>query len=319
MADARTGLNLAWVTGATSFLGRHVARALAASGHSVIGFARTAAPDALAADWGFRAVELGPFKQVLLERALVRFGTPRVVFHAIGSGSVGQALADPKADAARTVGTLECLGDALRKRDSKVRLIYPSSAAVYGDADTTPIAETAPPQPISTYGINKLAAEEICRQLAARDGLEIVILRLFSVFGSPQRKLLFWDVARRIHSGERIITLSGTGRETRDFIHVTDAARAVAILAEVPDPPLLVNVGSGRATSIETVTAILLSELAIGAKVTFSGVTRPSDPPHQQADISRLRSLGFVPRTELAAGLNEYANWLLNDGREAAG
>jgi UDP-glucose 4-epimerase len=316
-AVARTGPSLAWVTGATSFLGRHVARALAASGCTVVGLARADAPGSIATDWGFRAMESGPFEPALLERVLVRFGAPQLVFHAIGSGSVGQALADPKADVARTLGTLATLGDVLRNLGPKPRLIYPSSAAVYGDAGAAPTAETAATSPVSVYGQSKLTAEEFCQRCASEDGLEIVIMRLFSLFGAPQRKLLFWDLGRRILSGETVITLGGSGTETRDFIHVKDAARAVAMLAAARNPPPLVNVGSGHATAIREVTAAFASTLGVAVPIEFSGVTRPGDPLHQQANIALLRTIGFEPQVELDAGLAEYAAWLRGIGPAA--
>jgi UDP-glucose 4-epimerase len=319
MGSPGRGSELAWVIGATSFLGRHVSRALATGGYRVLGVARQGVPSDIAACWGFDDVAAGPFETSLLERTLARFGNPKVIFHAIGSGSVGQALADPQADAARTLGTLVSLGEALHRLGSKPRLIYPSSAAAYGDRGDGPIAETAPTGPVSVYGRNKLAAEEFCRQWASEDGLEIVILRLFSVFGSPQRKLLFWDLGRRMLAGERDIILGGSGTETRDFIHVTDAARAVALLADASAPPLILNVGSGRAISIATATALLASALHIPAKIGFSGVTRPGDPPHQWANIAGLRMLGFTPQVDLESGIKEYATWLFEAGSGAAG
>jgi UDP-glucose 4-epimerase len=173
--------------------------------------------------------------------------------------------------------------------------------------------------PISVYGQNKVAAEDICRQHFRERGIEVVILRFFSIFGSPQRKLLFWDLGKRILSGESVITLGGTGSETRDFIHVTDAARAVAMLAVAANPPPVINVSSGHATSIRTATSLLSSTLDVRARVVFSGITRPGDPPHLQADITRLRRLGFNSQVELKAGLDEYATWLRKIGAKTDG
>ena len=81
---------IAWVVGASSFLGRHVARRLAEEGFAVTGFSRGAVPSELATSWGFKTIEIGEFGIDLLRRARERSAAPAVVFHAIGSGSVGQ-------------------------------------------------------------------------------------------------------------------------------------------------------------------------------------------------------------------------------------
>lgn len=302
---------VAWVTGATGFLGRHVALALMKRGYRVVGFARSPHIDTeLTAEWGFDHVEYGAVDAALLSRGQNRFGPPQVVFHAIGSGSVSQAGADPAADIERTLRTTECVLEALDRTAPRTRFIYPSSAAVYGTTPAKPIGEDAPTQPISLYGENKLRAEEICRDFAQRSGLQIVALRFFSVYGPPQRKLLFWDLGRRLLSGERKITLGGTGEETRDLVSATDAAAIVAELAGKAKVPTLLNVGTGRATSVKTLAGILARALGVEDDICFDGRVRPGDPPHQQADISRLASLGLTASITPEEGLVIYARWL---------
>jgi UDP-glucose 4-epimerase len=302
---------LAWVTGATSFLGRHVALALARLGYDVAGFARAAAIEpGLAVQWGFRFIECGSFDAALLRRVWERAGPPVTVFHAIGSGSVAQADSDPAADGERTVRTTESLVEQLGRTAPAARLIYPSSAAVYGVAAATPISEDAPTGPISVYGKNKLLAEAICRDYATRNGQQSVIVRFFSVYGPPQRKLLFWDIGQRLLAGERAITLGGSGEEARDLIHVSDAAAIVAALAGAASPPALLNIGTGRATSVKTLVEILARALGVTADIRFDGRSRPGNPPYQQADVSRLAGLGFAASVPLERGLADYANWL---------
>jgi UDP-glucose 4-epimerase len=302
---------IAWVTGATSFLGRHVALALMRRGYDVVGFARSSHIDPeLAAQWGFNFIECGAFDAALLSRAQNRAGPPEAVFHAIGAGSVAQANADPVADSDRTLQTTKCLLEHLCRTAPGARLIYPSSAAVYGATAAGPISEHAPTEPISVYGVHKLRAEDICRSYAGRNGLQTVIVRFFSVYGAPQRKLLFWDIGQRLLAGERTITLGGTGEETRDLIHVTDAARVVAALIVATNPPPLLNAGTGRATSVKTLVELLASAMGVAAKFRFDGCSRPGNPPNQQADASLLSRLGFAPSVPLGHGIAEYATWL---------
>ena len=312
MALRKNDRPLAWVTGAGGFLGRHVALALTKRGYDVAGFVRYSDLNAeLTRRWGFRSIEQGSFDAPLLRRAEEYAGPPVVVFHAIGSGSVAQADSDPSADEQRTLRTTECLLEELAQTAPRARLIYPSSAAVYGDVAAGTIAEDAPTRPISVYGVNKLAAEAICRQFAKGTGRQgAVIVRFFSVYGPPQRKLLLWEVGQRLLAGERNIALGGTGEETRDFLHVTDAARIVATLAAAADPPSLVNAGSGRATSVRTLVETLGSFLGARVKIRFDGYSRPGNPPYQQADVSQLARIGFKASVPLEPGLAEYARWL---------
>jgi UDP-glucose 4-epimerase len=301
------GRRHAWVIGVTSFLGRRVSQQLAAVGYGVTGFARRDIGDQWAKRWGFTSVYSGTFEFDLFERA-GRQRAPSVVFHAVGSGSIGQAEEDPGADLERTLGTTQRLIDALCQLAPSARLIYPSSAAVYGAVGPGPISEDSPTHPISIYGQNKLLTEELCRRESHK--LDIVIARFFSVYGPPQRKLLLWELGERLRSGYHVVELGGTGEETRDFIHVGDAAAIAVALAEAPRHPGIVNVGTGRASSIRTLVSMYARILKVSAQIRFSGQPRPGDPPHQQADVSRLMALGVGPHVPLEEGLVDYAGWL---------
>jgi UDP-glucose 4-epimerase len=300
----------AWVTGATSFLGRHVARQLSVGGFDVVGFSRRPVALELAKSWGFSAIEVGDFDFNLLERACRQFASPTVVFHAVGSGSVGHAEADPTADFERTFQTTELLIGALGKLAPGARLLYPSSAAVYGIVPEGPISENTAVRPFSEYGKTKLLTEEMCREKTRSAGVHLTIARFFSVYGPPQRKLLLWDLAQRILSGETTIKLGGTGRETRDFIYVADAAAMVATLAQSTEAQGTFNIGTGRATSTMEVATKLASAMDSNAEIVFSGVPRPGDPAHQQADIAQLSRIARPVFVSLEQGLADYARWL---------
>jgi UDP-glucose 4-epimerase len=300
---------VAWVTSATSFLGARISQELNQKGYRVIGFTRRhgLAPAAVE---GFDQIVSGPFEPMLLRSALDKHGPPSAVFHAIGSGSVRQAHADPTADFERTVSTTRILVETLATMNVSARLIYPSSAAVYEAHDFGPITETFPIQPISVYGKSKASAEQVCRDLAQNTTLAVMIARFFSVYGPPQRKLLLWELGRRLLAGERDIVLDGTGEETRDFIHVSDAARIVVSLFSCAAPPELLNIGAGRATSVRHVAIQMATALDVKASIRFSGVLRPGDPVHLQSDNSRLAALGMNSYMTLEQGLVDYARWL---------
>jgi len=307
---------VAWVTGATSFLGRYVARQLKRDGFKVTGFSRRPIAPSSAFEWGFATIEVGDFELQMLKQAHRQFGAPAVAFHAVGSGSVGQAADDPAADYERTFKSAEVLTKVLSQLSPATRLIYPSSAAVYGIVPEGPISESAPVSPISEYGKTKLLTEEMCREQARIYGVQLIIARFFSVYGPFQKKLLLWDIAQRLLSGQTAIELGGTGRETRDFIHVVDAAAMVMKLAQSKASGIF-NIGTGRATPTMDLASKLVSVMNLDAEISFTGISRPGDPMHQQADVRRFSEFGEVACMPLEQGLADYVNWIRH-GEQAA-
>jgi UDP-glucose 4-epimerase len=301
---------VAWVTGATSFLGHYVARQLKCHGFRVVGFSRRPFARSSALEWGFSTIEVGGFQPQMLRQAHRLFGAPAVVFHAIGTGSVGQAADDPSADYERTFKSAEVLTNVLSQLSPATRLIYPSSAAVYGNVPEGPISESAPVSPISEYGKTKLLTETMCREQTRTHGLQVIIARFFSVYGPLQKKLLLWDIAQRLLSGQTAIELGGTGRETRDFIHVVDAAAMVIKLAQSKNASGIFNIGTGRATTTSDLASKLVSAMNLEAEISFTGVSRPGDPMHQQADVRRFSEFGEVACMPLEQGLADYVNWI---------
>jgi UDP-glucose 4-epimerase len=301
---------VAWVTGATSFLGRYVARQLSRDGFKVIGFSRRPVAPSSAFEWGFATIEVGDFEPQMLKRAHQQFGVPAVVFHAIGSGSVGQAADDPSADYERTFKSAEVLTQVLGQLSPATRLIYPSSAAVYGIVPEGAISESAAVSPISEYGKTKLLTEDMCREQAGIYGLPLIVARLFSVYGPLQKKLLLWDIAQRLLSGQTAIKLGGTGRESRDFIHVADAAAMLVTLAQSSTALGTFNIGTGLATPTRELASKLISAMKLDAEISFTGTSRPGDPMYQQADVRQFSQFGRVACMPLEQGLADYVNWI---------
>jgi UDP-glucose 4-epimerase len=297
-----TGHRVAWVTGAAGFIGRHVSARLQSEGWSVVDIGRSQSPLAT------RVV--GDLTPDTLDVAFKIHGSPDLVFHGAGTGSVGAAAHDPQNAQRDLVTATEILLAALLARAPAARVVFPSSAAVYGDAGNASLSETSPVSPISPYGRFKLAAEQACRAAAAA-GLSVAIVRLFSVYGPGLRKQLPWDLGRRLLAGEPGVTLFGTGAETRDFLDVSDVAELTLALADIFfTTPLIVNGGTGIATRIDAFSALLSEILGARAKIGFNGETRPGDPHHYRADTGRLAALGFKPRVDLHTGLARYAAWM---------
>lgn len=312
LVPAPFGSKVAFVTGAEGFFGGAVASAFQRAGWRTAGFGhpRRHFSDALNLEppalWSEGDVEQGR-----LARAAAVVGTPEVVFHAAGGASVGASFADPEADFQRTVVSLREALAFLKDEAPGARLIYPSSAAVYGASAASPIPESAPPNPISPYGRHKLQAEQEIAEACAAFGLSAVIVRFFSLYGPGLRKQLLWDLAGRLWSSDRV-ELGGSGEETRDFLYIDDAVRLVGLLAgmERVCAPLLVNGATGQAVSVRRIAEALARALGRRAEIGFNGQVRQGDPEALVADAAYARTLGFEPRVGLEEGLSRLADWL---------
>lgn len=301
------------MTGAGGFLGRHVARRLAADGWSVTGIGETAPGTATIRDWGFASWHTMALTTGTLEK-LAGSAAPDAVFHAAGVGAVALVAQDPLRAFDRTVRSTAVVLDTLRRAAPQARFIYPSSAAVYGEqgGSALPLEEDVSCAPISAYGWHKLGAELLMREAAGVHGLTGAAIRFFSVYGPELRKQVVWDWTHRMmHAGEAI-TLSGSAGGMRDFLCVDDAARLVSLLAgSAPQGAFtLVNGGTGHGTSMGDLARLIAETLERPLDITFDGRTRPGDPLVYRASTRRAEALGFAPHVPVAEGIRRYVTWI---------
>ena len=299
MVPAPFGSGVVFVTGAAGFLGGAVAAALVRAGWRVSGFDLTPGWSGGCAHWS-----TGEVRQEALARAAAEVGAPAVVFHAAGGSSVGASIADPEGDLQRTVGSLRETLAFLKSEAPLARLVYPSSAAVYGAAEPGPVPETAWLQPISPYGRHKLQAEFDI----ATSGVNAVVLRFFSLYGPGLRKQLLWDLGQRLAARPGQLELSGTGEELRDFLFIDDAVRLVGLAAT--GPRMILNGGRGEAVSVREAAGALARALGLEVRIGFSGEARAGDPQALVADVSTARAAGFEPTVGFEDGVRRYAKWL---------
>jgi UDP-glucose 4-epimerase len=183
-----------------------------------------------------------------------------------------------------------------------------SSAAVYGEVAQRPIPEDAPLCPVSPYGVHKLQAEDLCRSYSRHFGVRTVVVRLFSVYGPGLRRQLLWDACEKLRSGSA--TFSGTGNEVRDWLHVKDAARLLAVAAAHASTECPVaNGGYGMGRSVREVVATLAEDLGANATPCFTGARRSGDPKCYVADLTTAKSWGWQPAIEWRSGMRAYAEW----------
>jgi nucleoside-diphosphate-sugar epimerase len=181
---------------------------------------------------------------------------------------------------------------------------------VYGDAAPIPMREDALPQPVSPYGVTKLAAEQLCHLYQVNHGVPATSLRYFTVYGPRQRPDMAFNRFIRAAVAGRAVTLYGDGEQTRDFTYVSDAVAATIAAGERGVPGRAYNVGGGSRVSINQVLAIL-GRLAGRAVTVERHPPQKGDMRDTYADTSLANAdLGFAPRVSLEAGLESEYRWL---------
>jgi dTDP-L-rhamnose 4-epimerase len=185
-----------------------------------------------------------------------------------------------------------------------------------GAITATSTPENATPSPASIYAATKLAQEDLVRIAGKALGIPTIIFRLQNVYGEGQSLKNPYTGILSIFSnqlrGEKTVNLYEDGQQTRDFIHVSDVARAVVlgVSSDGADGATL-NVGSGKPTTVEQIAALLAVRYGIEARAVISGQYRLGDIRHGYADTTAIgRKLGFVPEISLEQGLGRFVAWV---------
>jgi UDP-glucose 4-epimerase len=233
---------------------------------------------------------------------------PALVVHCAGSASVAFSMAEPLLDYRRTVESTVATLEYLRQRARSAAFVFPSSGSVYGSHERGTAPESAPTDPQSAYAVHKLLAERLCASYGRFFGIRSTIIRFFSVYGAGLRKQLLWDACTRLSRGET--TFAGTGDETRDWLHVDDAASLVLAGGQrATAAGTIVNGGTGVGVAVRDVVTALCGELNPEQRISFSGERRAGDPHRFVADTTVARSWGWAPRISWRDGVREYATW----------
>ncbi len=294
------------VTGGYGFLGRNIALFFKNAGFYVTGIGRSSWKTDEYQSYGFSSWVDGEISFELLKSVEK---IPDLIIHCGGGGAVAFADAYPFEDFRKSVLSTAAVLEYMRVVAPTARLIYPSSPAVHGSLGKHPIQPTALFKPVSTYGLHKKIAEELCQNYRERFGLDISIIRFFSLFGNGLQKQLLWDACKKISSGEKHVEFWGTGEETRDFLHISDAVSLLLKVGTCRQKNLIINGGSGTAHSVREILTLIAGLLKPGVEIRFNQQTRPGDPQHYHAAMSEALSLGWKPETSLEKGLESYVNW----------
>jgi nucleoside-diphosphate-sugar epimerase len=297
------------VTGAAGFIGSHLAEALAAKGHDVVGldsFNDYYDPARKRAN----ADGLGVVEADLLEADLDGLlGDVDRVFHLAGQPGV-RASFGPGFElyVARNVHASGRLFEAAARRGARV--VYASSSSVYGDAETYPTSEDVAPRPIAPYGVTKLCVEHLAFAHARSTGLDAVGLRYFTVYGPRQRPdMAFTPMLEALAAGTPF-RLFGDGSVSRSFTYVADAVAGTIAAMERGHAGEIYNVGGGEEATMGE--AIALAERIAGRELAIERHgAAVGDVRRTRADVGKARAdLGWQPTTGLADGLRAHWDWV---------
>lgn len=234
-----------------------------------------------------------------------------VVFHLAACVGRQKSIDDPILDASTNVlGAVNVL-EGMQKHGVR-RIVYSSSAAIFGELLTPSIAEDHPQNADSPYGVSKLAAEKMILAYSGIYDITGVCLRYFNIYGVNQRFDLYGNVipifAKRLFSGEPI-TIYGDGEQTRDFVNVKDVATANYLAATSGVGTGVYNLGSGESITINRLAAMMQEISGIDNGIVYAP-RRAADVLHCKADTSKVyRELGFKASVGLEKGLAEYLKW----------
>jgi len=296
----------ALVTGGAGFIGSHLVARLLGDGWAVtiLDDFSSGSLDNLPGDQALQIIQGSVADEAVCQRACAGIDA---VFHMAGIASVAASLVDPvSTHATNLTGTVNILKAA---RDAGVRrVVFSSSASVYGDCERIPIDECEPVDPQSPYASQKAGSELYCRNYRRLFGLQTVILRYFNVFGPRQSATSGYAAAIPIFVDAALhgkpATIFGDGRQTRDFVYVDDVARANILAATTPEADgHTFNIASGRGTTVlDLIDSI---DRAAGTRTVRHHVApRPGEVRHSLARAERACSiLNFCPRVDLEEGL----------------
>lgn len=302
------------VTGGAGFIGSHLVEALLARGERV-----RVLDDFSSGKWENLApfvddIEIIEGDVVDLPTVLSALDGVQYVLHHAAVASVEQSVQNPvRVHSVNVDGTLNVL---LAAREAKPeRLVFASSAAVYGDAQCLPLSEDTPLRALSPYAAGKVAGEAYALSFFITFGLPVTILRYFNVFGPRQDPTspysgVITKFATAMSRGEPA-TIFGDGLQTRDFVYVNDIVRANLMVCSMPKAVgKTFNIASGQRMSILRLSEVLNDVMGLQLAPRFAAA-RLGEVRHSQADVSRTRDvLGWQPETAFAAGLERTAAWL---------
>jgi len=300
-----------WITGGKGFLGRYLAQSIGKLSTNVFGIGHGSWPQEDYRSWSYNTWLNAEIDFSSLNHLASISGLPDVIYHLAGGSAVGPSIQNPYEDFQRTVDTTARLLEWVRQISPNTKVIGVSSAAIYGGGFDVPINENFNGTPYSPYGFHKAMLESLFKSYKDTFGLNVAVVRLFSIYGPNLEKQLLWDICNKLtKSSDGTIVLGGSGDEIRDWLYISDAVDLLKMVADDQHFDYeCINGGTGIGTNVKLVAQGVIEAWGSDFRVLFSGVARPGDPQSLVADITLANKLGFFPKMNLYAGLHEVVKW----------
>lgn len=301
------------VTGGGGFIGSHIVECFQ-------GKAEVCVLDDMSSGsrWNLEGLNCEIIEKSILDRERLRQALKGVdyIFHLAAMVSVAESMEKPAAcNEVNTTGTVMVLQEAARAGVKK--LIFSSSAAIYGNNPQLPKIEGMAPEPESPYALTKYDGEFYCRLHALHFGLPTTCLRYFNVFGprqnprSPYAAAVPIFIARALRNEPLVIY--GDGEQTRDFIFVKDIAAANAHFALYSEGTGVFNVAGGHSITIKKLAKAIIRLTNSRSEIVFAP-ERTGDVRHSKADIGKLQSTGFASQGVFLECIEATIAWMKNHG-----
>lgn len=295
-----------FITGGAGFIGHHVVTQLLDKDYEIVIFDNMVRGDR------DRAEALVSTGRVTVVDQDVRYGAAvhaamagcEYVIH-LAADSINKSQADPYGSVSVNMDGANNVFAAAADHGVK-RVVFASSASVYGDPEKLPMHEDDKLSPLTPYCIGKRTGEDLLGYYQRKNGLSWIALRFFNVYGEGQKVTAYYTsvinhFVNRLKNGEAPV-IDGEGKQSMDFIHVVDIARAVVMALESKQANVPINVGTGIDTSIAELAEILIEAVGVDVKPQFN----PRDVlvSRRAADVTRSKEiLGFEPTIEVGPGM----------------
>ena len=290
------------ITGSNGYIAKNIAKKLKKKNFNVYGIGRGKWKKKEYKKWGYLDQINGNLTKKNLSKYNFKFD---FIIHCAGSGLVGLKR---KVDFINNVKSTMSLINFIEKKQKKTKIIFMSSYSIYGNDFKSPISEKFPTKPASIYAINKKKAENLLLNFSKKYKYHLMILRIASLYGDGLKKQLIYDACSKISNGLNIFY--GTGREKRDFIHISDLVKIVLYFCIKGFSNInIINCGSGKGTQIKNVLKIISNSFNMKNKIIFNRKKLNSNPINLISNIGKLKKTGVKPNKNFRIGIKQYVKW----------
>ncbi len=307
------------LTGGAGFIGSHLAERLIREGHFLfivddlndfyLPSIKKQNLDAVRLVGGFDFLQADISEKNEIEHAIQKF-SPDVIVHLAARAGVRPSLEQPLLyERVNVAGTLNML--ELARQCGASKFVFASSSSIYGVTSSIPFSEDeANPNPISPYGVTKLAGEKLCYCYSHLYHLPVICLRFFTVYGPRQRPDLAIHKFARLMEANQALPFFGDGSASRDYTYIADIVDGIVAAIEFHSRFEIFNLGNSRPISLKELIGLL--EMGLGKKAILDRQpVQPGDMPVTYASIRRAeKHLGYQPRFPIEKGLAEFVSWL---------